>query len=41
MKKSNTKSNIKTLKLYEAIFVGATILILLFIILNKFVTPLL
>ena len=28
-----------TIKLYEAIFIGGFILLLLFIVLNKFVTP--
>ncbi len=41
MKKEKKEIKLKTIKLYEAIFIGSTIFILLFIILNKFVTPLL
>ena len=37
MKKN--KKNIKTVKLYEAIFVGGTILLLIFLFLIKYVTP--
>ena len=35
------KKNEKTLKLYEAIFIGAAVLILLYFILVKFITPIL
>ncbi len=38
-KHSKETKKIKTIKLYEALFVGASILLLLFIILYKYVTP--
>ncbi len=38
-KRNNKSSDGKTIKLYEAIFFGVAILLLIFIILIKYVTP--